>query len=223
MGMTQQTHQDAKAGDGAVRPDEITVKVATTEAAIREGLEFCAQKYAGAYKSSWAESAQPDVLFIACVNGEIVGTAALELGSRRDRIDTERYFRLTPRMRKFIDQKRDAVAEVGRFSSDDIAATRAVLHAAITYCQQVDVDFLFGWANPGVYAYVESEVGVPHWLIDVPVNKEAVETDTEWVEPPVEFFIRDDPPKLLLAVVPFLDLVNDRLSEQYGGPLTLMT
>jgi hypothetical protein len=201
--------------------DDLVVKVANTRPTIEEGLEFCASKYQGVYHSSWAS--EPDVLFMACRGDEVVATGALELGANRDQIDTERYFLLTPRMRAFIENHRPVTAEFGRFASDDVTATKAILHAGITYCQQAGVEFAFAWANPGVYSYIQKDLGVSLWVIDVPVNVDAVESDENWVSPPVEFFIREDPPKLLLGVVPFWDIVNDRLSEQYGRPLTLVS
>lgn len=154
-----------------------------------------------------------------------MATAGLEFGWTRPAIDCERYFLLTPRMRRFIREHREHMAEFGRFSSKESGsrAAQAVLHAMITYCQQASIDYLFAWANPTVYQHGAERLGVPFWVIDVDVNEHEVRNDTQWAKPPVKFFLRKDPPKLLLAVIPFFDHVNDRLSEIYGEPLSLVS
>jgi hypothetical protein len=202
------------------RIEPIEVVAATTPAAMAEGLQFCAEKYQETYSAHWI--ATPDILFIARRGGRVVSTAGVELGSRRPQIDSERYFLLSPGMRAFIDRNRSNLGEFGRFSSDDPAGTKAVIHRIIAFGRQSGIDFFFAWANPAVYTYVSKHVGLPLAAVDVPVNAAAVHMDTTWTAPPVNFFLREDPPRLLVGVVPFLDVAYARLSEEYGSPSLLM-
>jgi Thermostable hemolysin len=200
--------------------DALSVSITAAGAAMDEGLEFCARKYQATYDAAWV--AKPDLCFVARRGGRVVSTAALELGAKRPQIDTERYFRLSPGMRAFIESRRERIAEFGRFSSDDPAGTKAVILAAISFCRQAAIDYFFAWANPAVYTYVEREIGLSFSAIDVPVNEEAVRTDTTWTAPPVRFFLREDPPRLLVGIVPFLDVASWRLAADYGAPVSLL-
>ncbi|MFF8596713.1 hypothetical protein ACF061_35915 [Streptomyces sp. NPDC015220] len=205
----------------AVRPQAdhgIEVAVATG-AAFAEGLRFCAEKYQAEYGASWIS--EPDVLFVARREGKIIATAGLEIGARRPRIDTERYFRLTPGMRGFIDRNRGRCGEFGRFSSNDRLGAQAVLHALISYCSQAGIEYLFAWANPQVHAHGAKRLGVPFWAVDVPIDEQEVRGDVHWTSPPLRFFLREDHPRLMLAIIPFFDLVNERLAAAYGRPLDL--
>lgn len=200
------------------------VAAAITPQEVDAAVACCDERYRQTYASNWIS--HPDVFFAARnEQGEVVATAGLEFGWTREAIDCERYFLLTPRMRRFIREHRNHVAEFGRFSSreGDSRAAQAVLHAVITYCQQSGVDYLFAWANSTVYEHGAERLGVPFWVIDVGVNEHEVRNDTHWAKPPVKFFLREDPPKLLLAVIPFFDHVNDRLSKIYGEPLSLVS
>jgi hypothetical protein len=196
----------------------IEVAVATG-AAFEEGLRFCAEKYEAEYGASWIS--EPDVLFVARRDGKIVATAGLEIGARRPRLDTERYFRLTPAMRGFIDRNRGRCGEFGRFSSNERLAAQAVLHALISYCRQAGIEYLFAWANPQVHAHGAKRLGVPFWAVEVPIDEQEVRGDVHWTRPPLRFFLREDQPRLMLAIIPFFDLVDRRLAAVYGRPLDL--
>ncbi|MGW2564271.1 thermostable hemolysin [Streptomyces sp. NPDC001514] len=216
------TASELAALPGGVRTEaahgiEVTV---ATGAAFAEGLRFCAEKYEAEYGASWIS--EPDVLFVARRDGRIVATAGLEIGARRPHLDTERYFRLTPGMREFIDRNRGRSGEFGRFSSYDPLAAQAVLHALISYCRQAGIEYLFAWTNPQVYAHGVKRLGVPFWALEVPIDEQEVRGDVHWTRPPLRFFLREDPPRLLLAIIPFFDLVNDRLAATYGRPLDLV-
>jgi hypothetical protein len=200
--------------------DAVTIAATMATAAMSDGLGFCDEKYQETYHSHWV--ARPDILFVARKRGCIVSTAALELGSKRPQIDSERYFLLSPGMRTFIDDHRTRLAEFGRFASEDQEGTKAVIHAAVAFMRQAGIEFFFAWANPSVYSYVAHDIGLPLCAIEVPVNETAVRADTTWTVPPVDFFIREDAPHLLVGVVPFLDVANTRFATEYGAPLDLM-
>ena len=190
-------------------------------AAMAEGLEFCAERYREAYNAHWVT--QPDVLFTARRGGRIVATAGLELGSKRPEIDAEHYFLLSPGMRAFIESHRPRVAEFGRFSSEDWAGTRAVVHASIAFMRQSGIEFFLAFAPPGVYLHMRDEVGIPLCSIDVPVNQLAVQTDTAWSTPPVDYFLCEQPPHVVIGIVPFLDVADTKLAVESGtSPLSFL-
>ena len=85
---------------------------------------------------------------------------------------------------------------------------------AIDYLEKNAFTYLFAWANPSIYSHVASRIGVPFWVVDVPVNKEAVYNDRDWINPPVGFFIREKPPTLLISILPFWDFVKDSLQNK---------
>lgn len=197
----------------------IIVSIAQTKDEIRAGMDFCGERYEKTYHTSWA--VDPDILFVAKNQEGIVSTGALELGSRHQEIGAEKYFRLTPSMRAFIQNNRQQIAEFGRFSSIRRQGAQAVFHAAISYAQTHGIEYLFAWANPSVYTHLTENLDIPFWVIDVPVDSERVRVDDEWRTPPIGFFFRKEPPKLLLSVLPFWDLVNKKLASSYGKELDL--
>lgn len=149
----------------------MTVETARTERQWQEGLNLCDQVYERTYAAHWL--ARPDVLFIARNrDGDPVATAGLELANQRPRIDSERYFQLSPRMRRFIDTHRDRIAEFGRFACApraSIQGSRAVFQAALKHCLDNHIDYLFAWARPAVARHGAQRLGVPFWTIDVPL------------------------------------------------------
>ncbi|SIT12896.1 thermostable hemolysin [Alicyclobacillus vulcanalis] len=199
---------------------EINVCIANTAEEIQKAMEFCGRKYEEAYGSRWKNA--PDILFVAYENHEIVATLGLELGKNHREFGAERYFMLTPRMRAFLDTHRYTMGELGRFSSIRREAARAVFHAAITYALESGLEFLVAWANPGVYNHLASYHGIPFWVVDVPVNAAGVENDMEWTTPPRGFFFREEPPKLLLSIAAFWDLVNKKLAGEHRGEIILL-
>lgn len=195
----------------------LSVEVVRTEQQWQEGLDLCDSIYNHTYNAHWL--ARPDVLFIARTigDGSPVATAGLELARQRHQIDSERYFRLTPRMQAFIDTHRDRIAEFGRFACSPQAAVQgaqAVFQAALTYCLNNNVDYLFAWARPAVSRHGAKRLGVPFWVIDVPLNDEEIRTCGAWTSPPINFFYGHEQPQLLLAVMPFFELVTNRLSTR---------
>jgi hypothetical protein len=201
------------------RKEEITVSIASTPEEIQQGMKFCGRIYKKTYGTYW--EAAPDILFIARENEKIIGTAGLEIAVKHEKIGAEKYFYLSKEMQDFINNNREHVAEFGRFSSLRSDAARALLHAVISYCQKYNYTFLLAWANPSVFNHGTKNLGVPFWNIDVPLNTEAALNDKDWVTPPKGFFIRKDPPQLLLSVIPFWTYVNEGLSKRYGKPLTI--
>lgn len=78
---------------------------------------------------------------------------------------------------------------------------------------------MFAWATPSVYNRGIETFGVAFWIVDVQVNREAVECDRDWATPPVGFFLCAPPPTLLLGVIPFWENVNQELARTYGKEL----
>ncbi|HXW58793.1 MAG TPA: hypothetical protein VEJ23_04880 [Solirubrobacteraceae bacterium] len=185
------------------------------------GLDFCAERYQATYNTHWVT--RPDVLFTARRSGRVVSTVGLELGSKRAEIDAEHYFLLSPGMRAFLDGHRSRIAEFGRFASDDWAGTRAVVHASIAFMRQSGIEFFFAFAPPGVYLHMRDHLGIPLCSIDVPVNQLVVQTDTSWSVPPIDYFLREQAPHVVVGIVPFLDVVDHRLALESGtSPLSFL-
>lgn len=193
----------------------IIVDIASTETDIEEGMRFCGRHYLRSYKTQWRVA--PDVLFIARSGDSVVGTAGLELGGRHAQFGAEKYFHLSPKMRSFIEARRAQSAEFGRFSSVRKDIAQALFHAAINFLEGRNVIYLFAWANPAIYCHLTEKLGIPFWRVDVPVNRDAVETDTDWEVPPTGFFFRPQPPTLLISVLPFWDIVNRELKNLSRG------
>ncbi len=201
--------------------DAPTVTTTMTPDAMVEGLDFCAERYQATYNTHWVT--RPDVLFVARRGDRVVSTVGLELGSKRSEIDAEHYFLLSPGMRSFIDSHRPRVAEFGRFASEDWAGTRAVVHASIAFMRQSGIEFFFAFAPPRVYLHMRDDVGIPLCSIDVPVNHLVVHTDTAWSVPPVDYFMREDPPNVVVGIVPFLDVADTKLAVESGtSPLSFL-
>ncbi len=194
---------------GATQDDTLSVNIACSKYEVGEGMEFCGKKYLASYKSRWI--VPPDILFVAKAKGKVVGTGGLDLGSKHHHIGAEKYYHLTPRMEEFINASRNNLAEFGRFSSVRQDAAKAIFHATISYLEKHGVTYLFAWANPSIYTHLKDRLGIPFWVVQVPVNRQAVIEDTDWETPPVEFFFRRNPPNLLISIVPFWDLVNRNL------------
>ncbi|WP_242144151.1 MULTISPECIES: thermostable hemolysin [unclassified Bacillus cereus group] len=197
---------------------DITVSIAHNNQEIQEAMDFCGKKYEDAYQTSW--EIPPDILFVAKKGEQIVSTLGLEIGSLHDHIGAENYFHLTPKMKEFIENNRSNLAEAGRFSSINKSGAKAVFHAAISYCYQKDINYLFAWANPNIYTHLANNAKIPFWVIeDIELNIDFIKKDTGWRTPPTGFFIRDEPPRLLLSVLPFWEMVNHNLSNDYGKEL----
>lgn len=198
---------------------EVTVEPARTREDIAAGMEFCGDAYRKKYNTCW--KVPPDVLFLAKLDGKIVGTGGLELGWKHRNIGAEKYFPLTPSMRSFIALHRSNLAEFGRFSSLKTGVGKVILHAVLCYCQHRNIEYLFAWANPSVHAHSIQHLGVQFWEVNVEVNRESIEQDKDWITPPLGFFIRKDPPTLLLGVIPFWEIVNQNLAASYGKSLDI--
>jgi len=202
---------------GRVRiTDRLTVSATMTPDAMAEGLAFCAERYERLYRTHWL--VPPDVLFVVKRGERIVSTAALELGSKRPEIDTEKYFLLTPGMRAFIDRHRQKVVEFGRFVSDDWAGTRAVVRASMAFGRQTGAEFFFAIAPPSVYLHMREDFDVPLCAVDVPVNKSVVQNDASWSSPPVNYFDSDVPPSVIFGIAPFADVAHAKLDAEFGAP-----
>lgn len=191
---------------------DMVVDIARSNGDIDEAMDFCGKMYHSSYGTRWAVA--PDVLFVARKNGRIVGTGGLEIGRQHIHIGAEKYFHLSPRMMDFISKNRQHIAEFGRFSSSHRTAGQAIFSSAIDYLEKNAFTYLFAWANPSIYSHVASRIGVPFWVVDVPVNKEAVYNDRDWINPPVGFFIREKPPTLLISILPFWDFVQNGLQNK---------
>ncbi|MBU2736048.1 hypothetical protein HAQ00_10010 [Acidithiobacillus caldus ATCC 51756] len=191
---------------------DMVVEIARSETDIEEAMEFCGKMYVSSYGTRWAVA--PDVLFVARQNGKVVGTGGLEIGGHHSHIGAEKYFCLSPRMIDFISSNRQNIAEFGRFSSSHRKAGQVIFCSAIDYLEKNRFTYLFAWANPSIYSHVASRIGVPFWVVDVPINKESVYNDSDWIKPPVGFFIREDPPKLLISILPFWDFVKVGLQHK---------
>ncbi len=191
---------------------DMVVDIARSERDIEEAMEFCGKMYQSSYGTRWAVA--PDVLFVARQNGKVVGTGGLEIGGQHIRIGAEKYFRLSPRMIDFISRNRQKIAEFGRFSSSHRKAGQVIFSSAIDYLEKNGFTYLFAWANPSIYSHVASRIGVPFWVVDVPINKEAVYNDNDWINPPVGFFNREKPPTLLISILPFWDFVKVGLQNK---------
>lgn len=201
--------------------DSPTVSTTMIPADMTAGLEFCAARYQATYNAHWVT--RPDVLFTARRGERVVSTVGLELGSKRPEIDAEHYFLLSPGMRAFIDSHRPRVAEFGRFASEDWAGTRAVVHACIAFLRQSGLEFFFAFAPPAVYLHMRDELGIPLCSIDVPVNRLVVQTDKAWNVPPADYFLRDDPPQVVMGIIPFCDVADTKLAVESGtSPLSFL-
>lgn len=154
---------------GATQDDILSVNIARSQYEVDEGMEFCGRKYLASYKSRWI--VPPDILFVAKAKGKVVGTGGLELGSKHRHIGAEKYYHLTPRMREFIHASRNNLAEFGRFSSVRQDAAKAIFHATISYLERHEITYLFAWANPSIHTHVTDRLGIPFWVVQVPVNR----------------------------------------------------
>jgi hypothetical protein len=226
---TRRPTRNIRPGTSGVRPGQgrrrITeapvVSTTTVPADMAEGLAFCATRYQATYEAHWVT--RPDILFTARRGGRVVSTVGLELGSERAQIDAEHYFALSPGMRAFIDSHRPRVAEFGRFASEDWAGTRAVVHACIAYLRQSEIEFFFAFAPPPVYEHMRDDLGIPLCSIDVPVDQLRVQTDKAWNVPPTGYFRRENPPRVVVGIVPFLEPAESKLAVESGGsPLSFL-
>lgn len=193
---------------------DMVVDIARSKHDIEEAMEFCGKKYQSSYHTRWAVA--PDVLFVARQNDKVVGTGGIEIGVHHSQIGAEKYFHLSPRMINFIGRNRPKIAEFGRFSSSHRKAGQVIFSSVIDYLEKNGFIYLFAWVNPSIYSHVATRIGVPFWVVDVPVNKVAVYNDSDWITPPVGFFIREKPPTLLISILPFWDYVKDGLQDKTG-------
>lgn len=183
----------------------LSVEVISNKQFMVEGMQFCANRYQTMYQTYWRS--YPDVLFVARRSDQIVSTLGMELGIYHPHFGAERYFSLSPRMQSFLHEHRKHVGELGRFASQYQEGARLVFHAAIDYAYSHDLRYFIAWANPIVINHLHYTLGIPFWNLIVPVNRDAVEQDTQWIVPPREFFYRPDPPQLLFSVTAFWENV----------------
>lgn len=178
----------------------------------------CNARYDRIYGTHWI--ARPDILFVAHDEQGPAATAGLELGRLRQCIDTERYFHLTPRMREFINDHRNMIAEFGRFTGEPrvaVLGARAVLREVIRTCNDLGIEYLFAWSRPEVARHGASVLGVPFWTLEAPLNEATITTCPYWVTPPVEFFFGKSTQRPLFAAVRFFDYVLQRLDANLAG------
>ncbi len=189
---------------------QLNVEILSESKDMETALTFCAKRYDHTYGSYWRDA--PDLLFVAKSQDKVVATLGLELGQACRTFGAERYFCLSPRMKEFITDHRLQMGELGRFSSLFHQGARAVFQAAIGYAYENKIEYFIAWANPQVIDHMRNVLGIPFWALEVPINAKAVESDDQWVCPPRNFFFRNPPPRLLLSVVPFWELVHRHLS-----------
>ncbi len=202
----------------SVTRSRITMSLAQTESEISAALQFCGEVYERSYGTHWTVA--PDVFFVAKEAGEIVATGGLTFAARHEQIASERYFRLSDRMKQFIGFNRERVAEFGRFASVKTHAAQPILYSALQYCMLAEVDFLFAWANPSVSHYMTNRLGLNFWPIPVPLDLESALGDTRWASPPNRFFERDQPPALHMGVVPLWDYAIGDIGERCAAGAT---
>ncbi|MHB1676718.1 MAG: thermostable hemolysin [Sulfuriferula sp.] len=188
------------------------VSIARTRTEINEALAFCGRQYERNYGTHWV--VPPDFFFVAKEDGEIVATGGLTFATRHNEITSERYFYLSGAMAQFCQAHRQRIVEFGRFASVKQLAAKAILHSVISYCTTEGFDFIFAWANPGVYKHTASRLGINFWPIAVELNLEGALSDSRWASPPTGFFVRDKPPALHLGVIPFWENVNMALAKE---------
>ncbi len=192
----------------------ITVSIAQTQEEISQALSFCASVYEQTYGTHW--TVPPDLFFIARENGDIVATGGLTFAALHTQLASERYFRLTERMRHFMATNRERIVEFGRFASVKVRGAKAIVCSAISYCALVEIDFIFSWTNPTVSKYMSNRLGLDLWPIAVPLDLDGALQDPRWASPPVGFFQRAQPPILHQGVVPFWEHPVKMLAEESG-------
>ncbi|HEX9811914.1 MAG TPA: thermostable hemolysin [Burkholderiales bacterium] len=194
-------------------PSRITVSIARTPAEVSEALDFCGSVYERNYGTRW--TVPPDLFFVAREDDDIVATGGLTFAALHSEIASERYYKLTQRMRHFVATNREDIVEFGRFASVKMLGAKAIMHSTLLYCALANIDFLFAWANPTVVKHT-SRLGLNLWPIAVALDLNNAMGDTRWACPPAGFFVREHPPQLHLIAVPFCDNVIRTLGEECG-------
>jgi len=192
---------------------DLVAGIARTEDDWDAGLRFCGEVYERTYGTRWLDP--PDKLFVARDALGVVATAGLEIARGRPSLDIERLYHLTPRMREFVDANRDRMAELGRFASVGRTSghgTQAVLGAAFSHCRDDGIDYVFACARAPIARRVFDLLGVTWNLVDVPLNDAEARSCAGWTSSPSEVFLGGGGTRLYLIVVPFLELVLERLS-----------
>jgi hypothetical protein len=191
-----------------------TVSIAQSQSEIIEALSFCGHWYERNYGTHW--NTPPDLFFVAREDDAIVATGGLTFADNHAEIASERYYRLSPAMREFINTNRDRVVEFGRFASTKTVGAKAILYSILSHSAAVGRDFLFAWANPTIFKYTAKHFGFVLWPIPVALDLDRALTDPRWASPPVRFFDRPEPPALHMGVVPFWENIVSGLATECG-------
>jgi hypothetical protein len=199
----------------STRTSRISVSIAQTSEELKEALDFAGSVYERNYNTHW--TVPPDLFFVAKENGEIMATGGLTFASLHPTISSERYFKLTDRMRRFIRANRERIVEFGRFASVRTISAKAILSTAVAYCALAEIDFIFSWATPHVSKYTCSQLGLNVWPIAVPLDLDSALRDPGWSSPPTGFFQQKHPPMLHLGVVPFWENAARMLAHECGN------
>lgn len=197
------------------RTSRISVSIAQTSEELKEALDFAGSVYERNYHTHW--TVPPDLFFVAKEDGEIVATGGLTFAALHPTISSERYFKLTDRMRGFIRANRERIVEFGRFASIRTLSAKAILSTAVAYCALAEIDFIFSWATPHVSKYTCNQLGLNVWPIAVPLDLESALRDPGWSSPPTGFFQQKQPPMLHLGVVPFWENAARALARECGA------
>lgn len=197
------------------RTSRISVSIAQTSEELEEALDFAGSVYERNYRTHW--TVPPDLFFVAKENAEIVATGGLTFAALHPTISSERYFKLTDGMRRFIRVNRERIVEFGRFASIRTLSAKAILSTAVAYCALAEIDFIFSWATPHVSRYTCNQLGLNVWPIAVPLDLDSALRDPGWSSPPTGFFQQKQPPMLHLGVVPFWENAARILAQECGA------
>jgi hypothetical protein len=145
------------------------------------------------YRTHWA--VPPDVFVIAESEAEsenvVIATAGLIFAAGHREIPSEVYFDYGAAVTAFFADERARIAEVGRLTSTNTAALKAVIDFAVQECVGRGIAYLVGWTSPPVRAHIAESCGIHFQQFDAELNMGQALQDKSWVTTPTGFFVRE--------------------------------
>jgi hypothetical protein len=166
---------------------------------VKRAMSLNGRIYERLYRTHWA--VPPDLFVIAESDDVVVATAGLIFAGGHPDIPSEAYFDYGAAVARFFADERPRIAEIGRLTSTNTAALKAVIDTAVQECWRREILYMVGWTSPPVRAHLAEHCGIHFQHLDARLNVDRALQDKNWVTTPTGFFVRDDAPQLLMTVL----------------------
>lgn len=173
--------------------------LASCETEIHQAMSFNGRIYERIYGTHWIT--KPDIFAIAKLNNKIIATASLLFAANYDTIPSEKYFDIPTNIADFFHQHRSKIAEIGRLTSVHITGLKLVLEVLRKEALKRGLEYFVAWTNHKVQNRLTQDCKIPLHPIQSRLNIDKAIQDPDWSVPPVRFFVRNDPPELILNVI----------------------